>query len=162
MTSASHIGSGLVPGEVEPLQISDDWRLATGRDVTVAIIDSGIDASHPDLDGKIVESVEARVDGKRVVFEPCDAGDSAGHGTACAGIVTGIASDAKIYSVKVLGAGGPRRRTGVSRRSRIRDQQAISDHQSESGNYEAAVLCSSARSPRPGVSGRMRRGRRCE
>ena len=106
MTSASHIGSGLVPGEVEPLQISDDWRLATGRDVTVAIIDSGIDASHPDLNGKIVESVEARVDGKRVVFEPCDAGDSAGHGTACAGIVTGIASDAKIYSVKVLGAGG--------------------------------------------------------
>jgi len=106
MTSASHIGSGFVPGEAKPLQISDDWRLATGRDVTVAIIDSGIDASHPDLDGKIVESVEARVDGKRVVFESCEAGDSAGHGTACASIVTGIASDAKIYSVKVLGAGG--------------------------------------------------------
>jgi|KBSSwiStaDraftv2_1062776.scaffolds.fasta_scaffold06948_2 subtilisin family serine protease len=106
MTSASHIGSGFVPGEAKPLQISDDWRLATGRGVTVAIIDSGIDASHPDLDGKIVESVEARVDGKRVVFESCEAGDSAGHGTACASIVTGIASDAKIYSVKVLGAGG--------------------------------------------------------
>jgi subtilisin family serine protease len=106
MTSASHIGSGYLSGEAEPLRISDDWKLATGRGVTVAIIDSGIDATHPDLDGKIVESVEARVDGKRVVFEPCDAGDSAGHGTACASIVTGIASDAQIYSVKVLGAGG--------------------------------------------------------
>ena len=55
MPSASHIGSGFLPGETEVFQISDDWRLATGRGVTVAIVDSGIDASNPDLDGKIVE-----------------------------------------------------------------------------------------------------------
>ena len=89
-----------------PFQIGDEWKHATGREVTIAIIDSGIDGSHPDLKGKIVESVEARLEGKRVVFEPSDAGDSAGHGTACAGIVIGVANEAKIYSVKVLGAGG--------------------------------------------------------
>lgn len=83
-----------------------DWRTATGRGVTVAIVDSGIDGNHPDLVGKVEESVEARVEGNRVVFDPSTAGDSAGHGTACAGIISRIAPDAKFSSIKVLGAGG--------------------------------------------------------
>ncbi|HJS50898.1 MAG TPA: S8 family serine peptidase [Pyrinomonadaceae bacterium] len=83
-----------------------EWRSCTGKDVTVAIIDSGIDTSHPELAGKVVKSVEARTDGKRVVFDPSGGGDSAGHGTACAGIIARIAPDAKFCSIKVLGAGG--------------------------------------------------------
>ncbi len=83
-----------------------NWREATGRGVTVAIVDSGIETDHPDLTGKVIESVEARVDGNRVVFDASTAGDSAGHGTACAGIIAGIAPDAKFASIKVLGAGG--------------------------------------------------------
>lgn len=86
--------------------LAGDWRSAAGRGISVAIIDSGIDAMHPDLDGNIVESVEARLEGKRVIFDPSTAGDSAGHGTACAGIVTSIAPGVEIYSIKVLGAGG--------------------------------------------------------
>ncbi|MEO8573833.1 MAG: S8 family serine peptidase [Pyrinomonadaceae bacterium] len=87
-------------------EIDDGWQSATGEGVSVAVVDSGIDTTHPDLQGKIAETVEARLDGKRVVFEPSAAGDSAGHGTACAGIVTSIAPRAKIYSIKVLGAEG--------------------------------------------------------
>ncbi|HVQ56850.1 MAG TPA: S8 family serine peptidase [Pyrinomonadaceae bacterium] len=83
-----------------------DWASCTGKGVTVAIIDSGIDTSHPELADRVVASVEARSDGKRVVFDPSDAGDSAGHGTACAGIISRIAPDAKFSSIKVLGAGG--------------------------------------------------------
>jgi subtilisin len=83
-----------------------EWRNATGRDVTVAIIDSGIDTDHPDVAGRVVESVEARVDRNRAVFDPSEAGDSAGHGTACAGIIARIAPAAKFASIKVLGAGG--------------------------------------------------------
>ena len=83
-----------------------DWLSATGRGVTVAIVDSGIETEHPDLVGKVVESVEARIEGIRVVFDQSEAGDSAGHGTACAGIIAGIAPDAKFASIKVLGAGG--------------------------------------------------------
>ncbi|MEP7075550.1 MAG: S8 family serine peptidase [Acidobacteriota bacterium] len=84
----------------------DNWRSASGNGVTVAIIDSGIDGNHPELESKVIESVEARVENKKVLFEPSDSGDSAGHGTACAGIVSRIAPDAVFTSIKVLGAGG--------------------------------------------------------
>jgi subtilisin family serine protease len=87
-------------------QIDDGWKKMTGKGVSVAIIDSGIDESHPDLKGKVIEAVEAKIENKRVLFEPSTAGDSAGHGTACAGIINKIASDVEFYSIKVLGAGG--------------------------------------------------------
>jgi subtilisin family serine protease len=87
-------------------QIADDWRECTGKEVCVAVIDSGIDHYHPDLEGKVIDSVEARRDGKRVVFESSATGDSAGHGTACAGIISRIAPGATFCSIKVLGAGG--------------------------------------------------------
>ncbi|MBE7516613.1 MAG: S8 family serine peptidase [Chloracidobacterium sp.] len=83
-----------------------DWRQATGRGVTVAVIDSGIDTRHQELSGRVIESVEARIAGNRVIFEPSTAGDSAGHGTACAAIAARIAPHANFASIKVLGAGG--------------------------------------------------------
>jgi subtilisin len=84
----------------------ENWKQRTGLGVSVAIIDSGIETEHSDLLGKVKESVEAKPENKRVVFVPSDTGDSAGHGTACAGIITKIAADAEIYSIKVLGSGG--------------------------------------------------------
>lgn len=87
-------------------QIDESWKKATGKGVSIAVIDSGIDVLHPDLSGKVKLSVEARADHKRIVFDESEAGDSAGHGTACAGIITKIAPDAEFYSIKVLGAGG--------------------------------------------------------
>ncbi len=87
-------------------QLDDDWRSATGKGVSVAVIDSGIDTTHPELEGKVIESVDARVENKKVSFDPSDEGDSAGHGTACASIISRIAPDAELYSIKVLGAGG--------------------------------------------------------
>ncbi len=106
MTTVSKIDAGRSSDTETFFQIDEGWRLATGLGVSIAIVDSGIDTTHPDLEGKIVETVEARLDGKRVVFEPSDAGDSAGHGTACAGIVMSIAPGARIFSIKVLGAEG--------------------------------------------------------
>ncbi len=87
-------------------QLDDDWRAATGRGVSVAVIDSGIDTTHPEINGRVKQSFEARVDNKKVIFDPSEAGDSAGHGTACAGIISRIAPDAELFSIKVLGAGG--------------------------------------------------------
>jgi subtilisin len=82
----------------------DSLRERTGRGVHLAIVDSGVDAEHPDLRGKIVESVEAHRTGGRIKFRPARMGDEAGHGTACAGIIARFAPDAAIHSIKVLGA----------------------------------------------------------
>lgn len=87
-------------------RLEDDWKSRTGRGVEIAVIDSGIEAEHPDLQGKVSASVEAHADNKRVIFHPSETGDSAGHGTSCAGIIAKIAPDAKFTSIKVLGAGG--------------------------------------------------------
>ena len=87
-------------------QIDDEWRSGSGKGVSVAVIDSGIDGEHPDLVGKLMASVEARKDNMRIAFDPSESGDSAGHGTACAGIISKIAPEVEFYSIKVLGPGG--------------------------------------------------------
>jgi subtilisin len=79
------------------------WKGRTGRGVRVAVVDSGIDTEHPDLKGKVKESVEAVAEDGRIEFHPSTSGDQAGHGTACAGIIASVAPDADLYSVKVLG-----------------------------------------------------------
>lgn len=82
------------------------WEGRTGRGVRVAVVDSGIDTEHPDLKGKIKESVEIVTEDGRLEFRPSTSGDQAGHGTACAGIITSLAPDVDLYSVKVLGPQG--------------------------------------------------------
>lgn len=82
------------------------WGGATGAGVRVAIVDSGIDATHPALEGCVdtagSASVERDPDGALHIVEgPHE--DGFGHGTACAGIVHALAPDARITSVRVLG-----------------------------------------------------------
>lgn len=84
----------------------DSWKQKTGKGVRVAIIDSGVDLSHSELERVVTDSVEAKEQSGRVIFERADSTDSAGHGTACAGIVNSIAPEAEICSIKVLGSGG--------------------------------------------------------
>src|SRR6185436_7911764 len=79
------------------------WKGRTGRGVRVAVVDSGIDTEHPDLKGKVRESVEAVAEAGKIDFRPSTSGDQAGHGTACAGIIASVAPEAELYSVKVLG-----------------------------------------------------------
>jgi subtilisin len=79
-----------------------------GAEVKVAIIDTGIDYSHPDLDGNYQG-------GKDFVNNDTDPMDDNGHGTHCAGIVAaeddgsgvvGVAPQANLYALKVLDSGG--------------------------------------------------------
>ena len=79
------------------------WEGSTGEGVKVAVIDSGIDADHPAVGGRISGYV-AITDGPHGLLretEPHE--DSFGHGTACAGIIRSLAPDCELYSVKVLG-----------------------------------------------------------
>ncbi|MEK6371238.1 MAG: S8 family serine peptidase [Acidobacteriota bacterium] len=77
----------------------------TGRGVTVAVIDSGIDGSHLDLAGQLSPASASAVAG----YGPAD--DENGHGTFIGGLIaargdngvglTGVAPDSKLLSVKV-------------------------------------------------------------
>jgi subtilisin family serine protease len=76
----------------------------TGRGVRVAIVDSGVEGSHPALGGRLVESVSVERRGGDWAVVPVPATDLVGHGTACAGIVHALAPEAELVSVRVLGA----------------------------------------------------------
>ena len=104
--SSTEYGAGAASNALGPRSDERDWKSATGKGVRIGIVDSGVEADHEGLKGKINECYEASTEGDRVVFIPTDVGDAAGHGTACAGIVSSIAKDAEINSIKVLGASG--------------------------------------------------------
>ncbi|MEV4755771.1 type VII secretion-associated serine protease mycosin [Micromonospora sp. NPDC049559] len=91
------------------LNAASAWRVSTGKGVTVAVIDSGVDGSHPDLAGQVLPGLD--------LVQPSDANgqsDPVGHGTTVAALiagrdddsqgVVGLAPDAKILPVRVLDA----------------------------------------------------------
>jgi subtilisin len=77
----------------------------TGRNVKVAVIDSGVDAAHPALNGPVNGYAAVEMDGEEARYNTEPHEDSCGHGTACAGIIRSLAPECEIYSVKVLGKG---------------------------------------------------------
>jgi subtilisin len=100
---AVRLRSKLTMGDLTP---GWAWGGSTGRGVRVAVVDSGIDHSHPALEGSVAadEGVTVRIDGNgKVVEEAGPHGDAFGHGTACAGIVHALAPEARITSVRVFG-----------------------------------------------------------
>lgn len=86
------------------------WDISQGSASTViAIVDTGVQADHPDLAGKVVGGFD-------FVNNDNDPDDDNGHGTHCSGIaaantnngigMAGLAPNCKIMGVKVLNAGG--------------------------------------------------------
>ncbi len=80
------------------------WGESTGRGVKVAVIDSGIDANHPAVAGRVKGYVNIHESSAGPVYSTEPHEDAYGHGTACAGIICSVAPECELYSVKVLGA----------------------------------------------------------
>jgi subtilisin len=80
------------------------WGGATGEGVRVCVLDSGIEADHPRV-GTVEQALTIAIEDGTVKVRPDEEGDLCGHGTACAGIVRALAPDARISSMRVLGAG---------------------------------------------------------
>jgi subtilisin family serine protease/uncharacterized membrane protein YgcG len=92
----------------------------TGRGITVAILDTGVDYTHPDLGGCVGANCKV-VAGYNFVSgeDPTNFMDKHGHGTHVAGIVAangklrGVAPDAQLYAYKVLSDSGYGSNSGI-------------------------------------------------
>lgn len=89
----------------------------SGRGIRIAILDSGVETSHPALANAHLQLADDWViydDGLQLKVEPGHGSDVYGHGTAIAGILKQIAPEADIGSFRVLGT-NLRSRTAVIR-----------------------------------------------
>ncbi|MET9528324.1 type VII secretion-associated serine protease mycosin [Streptomyces coeruleorubidus] len=95
---------------LEAMHTQEAWQTTKGEGVTVAVLDTGVEADHPDLIGNVLT-------GEDLVGFGAEPGDRAWarHGTAMAGIIAGhghgpgnadgvigIAPEAKILPVRVI------------------------------------------------------------
>ena len=106
--SEAFTGESLRP--VHPLRLAEPvsralaWGSGTGAGVKVAVVDSGVDAGHPRVGGLVGGvAIEPAEDGEPKLTDGVHP-DLYGHGTACAGIIRGLAPACELYSVRVLGA----------------------------------------------------------
>lgn len=107
---------------LDQVRAEQAWATSTGTGAVVAVVDTGVDLTHPDLKGNLVSGATFTGCGK--TGGPCGNGDFRGpdgqnngdeHGTHVAGIVAavanngtgvaGVAPNARIMPVKVLEEG---------------------------------------------------------
>ncbi len=91
------------------LNASEAWGTSTGAGAVVAVLDSGVDGTHPDLAGALLPGINTRLN--RGDQTPATS-DANGHGTHVAGVIAaragngvggaGVAPEASVLPVKVL------------------------------------------------------------
>jgi subtilisin family serine protease len=88
------------------MRLPEAQALSSGAGVRVAVLDTGVDFSHPALAGRLLPGRDF-VDGDDDASEGGVPGDAAyGHGTHVAGLIALAAPGAKILPVRVLDAKG--------------------------------------------------------
>jgi subtilisin family serine protease len=108
MRRAARIPGDEVAGEqwaLAAIRAFDAWDLTTGANVTIALLDTGVSPTHPDLKDNLLPGFDFR-------NLDADARDDDGHGTYTAGVaaargdngigIAGICWSCKILPVKVL------------------------------------------------------------
>lgn len=101
----------LLPNQhyLKQIRAEEAWDVATGSDLVIAVVDTGVDHNHPDLAGKLLPGIN--------LVEPGTyPDDDNGHGTNVAGVIAasadndkgmaGILWNARIMPIKALEADG--------------------------------------------------------
>ena len=110
MTEAPGWSTPFAPDQLQTLdripsleEITPEWAWggSTGKGVKVAILDSGIEAGHRGV-GDVQGYVSITKGAGGIEYDETPHDDVYGHGTACAGIIRGLAPDCELYSVRVL------------------------------------------------------------
>jgi len=105
--------SQVIEWNMKLIEVPDVWTTSTGSGVKVAVIDTGIDKDHPDLN--VVGGVSFADRNPFVIKQTTKWDDDNGHGTHVAGTiaalnnsigVVGAAPDVSLYAVKVLNKDG--------------------------------------------------------
>ncbi len=89
---------------ISPEQARDALIRGTGKGVRIAVLDSGVESSHPDLANLVLsDDVVIQSRGGRIEAVDGHGEDVFGHGTAVTGIIHRDAPEAQIGSFRVLG-----------------------------------------------------------
>jgi len=116
-------GSKEITYNVNIMKVPQVWGIGfTGEGIVVAVLDTGVNYDHDDLEGNMWTHAEFPYHGWNFVNNTNNPMDYHGHGTHCAGTVagngnagsqTGMAPSAKIMALQVLGADGGGSESGV-------------------------------------------------
>jgi subtilisin family serine protease len=116
-------GSREITYNITIMEVPQVWSLGfTGEGIVVAVLDTGVNYDHEDLDGNMWTHADFPYHGWNFVNNTNNPMDYHGHGTHCAGTVagngsagsqTGMAPSAKIMALQVLGADGGGSESGV-------------------------------------------------
>lgn len=126
------------------ISVEEGWEFSSGsKDVTIAIIDTGVDPNHDDLQGKVLPGFNA-IDGSTNSY------DTHGHGTHVAGIaaaltnnvsgIAGIAWKNTILPVKVLNERGEGSSFEVARGIRWAVDQGADVINLSLGDYHHSII----------------------
>lgn len=138
----------------EQLDIADIWHLEsirhaevkhTGKNIKIAVLDTGIDPRHPEIRGKVTEAY--LFDIQRGIIEEVDieeAEDTEGHGTHVAGLICGqnigVAPEAEVISVTMIPDGRGSIANFIAAFSWLRDRDDVRIANISAGLPEAEYI----------------------
>lgn len=95
-------GTGGATWALDQLRLSEAHSITRGGGVLVAVLDTGVDASHPLLTGKLLSGYDFVDDDANPAEEGNTDNFAYGHGTHVAGVIAQAAPDSQILPVRVL------------------------------------------------------------
>ena len=128
------------PYGVKMVNAPSVWPTSRGASINVAVLDTGIDIQHPDLQGAYAGGFNTYFGDKNYPLETADPIDEEGHGTHVSGTiaatdnnlgVVGVAPGVKLWMVRVLDSSG----SGATAKIAAGIQWVVQQKNAKGGNW---------------------------